>query len=546
MNQINKESSNQTSIEYIDQLEDEVVALEIENHDLHQKIKTYEFDLYKLQKIQKLANVGTWELNHLTYKLTISEELSQLLCDKVTDLSDMSWHNFLDSILVKESEGIKKSLIENVIQKGENINFEHAMKRPDGLTIFVRHQCKTFYNSINQPLFTAGMIQDITLSKQAESSQKTLEKQLRQSQKMEALGTLSGGIAHDFNNILGVILGNAEMLVSVVGENIKGKKYLKSLNNASQRAANLVTQILTFSRMEPEKLEHVDLATVLQDSVSMLRKTISAHIEIQQEIDFSNNQIMGNETQLHQIIINLITNAVHSLGNEKGIIKVKLNIEKTQLKYVGYLRLRISDNGCGISKENLNKIFDPFFTTKDKGKGTGLGLAVIDGIVKTHGGKISVNSELGIGTTFIIYFPIKNEIIPNKSLPVKHKKNGTSNILLVDDEDELRNLIGDYLEDIGHKVIRANNGLEGFDFFKQNIELIDLVITDQSMPELTGTLMSKKINQLKSDMPIILMTGYSEDISINELKILGITKRLLKPLSLCSLSNTISEVIENT
>ncbi len=426
----------------------------------------------------------------------------------------------------------------------ENHDFEYRFITKDGQTIWLRDLVTVVAETVDgkeQPKWLRGIMIDVTARKQAEAYQQQLEEQLRQSQKMEALGTLSGGIAHDFNNMLGIILGNAELLEVTLAGNTKADKYIHALITAGQRAANLVQQILTFSRMTPEKLKPTDISEVVKEAVIMLRETISSNIDIRLEIDDVGSPIMANENQLHQIVVNLFTNAVQALDGQKGVIKVHL---KSQSEQPDSVCLSVSDTGKGIAKEDLQKIFDPFFTTKKMGEGTGLGLAVLHGIVKSHGGEITVESEPDKGTTFLIYFPVIEEKPEVKAISKKVSSSGKGCILLVEDEQQLQVMYQDFLQGLGYTVICADNGAQALDYFKHNSTLVDLVLTDLAMPELTGKELGKELNELNPDLPIILMTGYSEDQSEAEIENIGIKKCLQKPIALSTLSHVIQELIQ--
>ncbi len=391
--------------------------------------------------------------------------------------------------------------------------------------------------------FFTGIIRDMTERRQ-------LDIKLRQSQKMEALGTLAGGIAHDFNNILGAILGNVEMCLLEQTEDGKGKQYLENISKASNRAVSLVKQVLTFSRMDPMQVQSINLAVVLQESLKMVRATIPTNIEIQQDIPKDCGNMMADVTQIHQVVINICTNAYHAMEEKGGILNISLKQVQNCPLPLGTenqicLILSIRDTGCGISAEDQEKIFDPFFTTKEIGKGTGLGLAVVHGIVKQYGGEIIVDSEVGEGTTVDIFFPIVTpEKVEEESIKEESIKQGAGHILIVDDEPALTSLYETFLTLLGYTLTVCGDSSDALKLFKENPYKYDLVLTDQGMPNLTGKQLSQELLAIRADVIIILVTGYSDTISEKEAQEIGIRKYILKPVNLAKLSQTIEECLK--
>ncbi|MCP4298519.1 MAG: PAS domain S-box protein [Proteobacteria bacterium] len=391
--------------------------------------------------------------------------------------------------------------------------------------------------------FFTGVVRDMTERKQ-------LEIKLRQSQKMEALGTLAGGIAHDFNNILGAILGNVEMCLIEQKDDGKGKQYLENISNASNRAVSLVKQVLTFSRMDPMQVQSINLAAVLQESLKMVRATIPTNIEIRQDIHQDCGNIMADVTQTQQIILNICTNAYHAMEEKGGILNISLKQAKSCPLPVGTenqlcLILSIRDTGCGISAEDQEKIFDPFYTTKEIGKGTGLGLAVVHGIVKQYGGEITVDSELGKGTTVDVFFPVVIlEDVEEEPEKVESIRQGAGHILIVDDEPALTSLYETFLTHLGYTATVCGDSSDALELFKDNPYKYDLVLTDQGMPNLTGKQLSQALLAIRADVIIILVTGYSDTISESEAQAIGIRKYVLKPVNLLKLSQTIEECLK--
>ncbi|MHB8810184.1 MAG: ATP-binding protein [Desulfobulbaceae bacterium] len=381
-----------------------------------------------------------------------------------------------------------------------------------------------------------------------------MEEQLRQSQKLEAIGTLAGGIAHDFNNILAVIVGNTELALRKV-EHDPVREHLQEIFTSSMRAVELVKQILAFSRQKEVMKQPMQMGHIVKEALKMLRSSLPTTIEIRQEIHANTGYILADPTQIHQILLNLCTNASYAMREHGGILTVTLeevevrrqgNVLPREMQEGRYARLSVSDTGQGISPEIIQRIFDPFFTTKKLGEGTGMGLSVVHGIVKSHRGFIDVHSEPGQGATFDVFFPVlekKPEAAlagPSQAQP----PTGTELILLVDDELQLVALGKKILESLGYRVDTTTSSLEAMRMFLARKDAYDLVITDQTMPEMTGLELAKIIVRHRPGLPIILNTGYSELITDERLKDSGICKVVMKPLDILHLAEVVREVID--
>ena len=382
---------------------------------------------------------------------------------------------------------------------------------------------------------------------------KTLEKQLSQSHKMEAIGTLAGGIAHDFNNILGAIMGYAELSIDEVDTNSNTSDNLEKLLISAGRAKDLVKQILIFSRMDESKVQPMNIQKTVLETLSLLQSTIPTTIQMVKNIQADNSYILGDPCQIHQILLNLCNNAVFAFGDNTGIITISLlaagnnTSKKLPSSHNGeYVELVVNDSGCGMSDTITGKIFDPFFTTKDVGEGTGLGLSVIDGIIKKMGGTISVSSTVGEGSTFTVLIPvIKNQHISGPGKLLKEPR-GTETILFVDDESDLVEIAINKFKSLGYTVLGENKSLNAFDLFKRNFDKFDLIITDQAMPQMTGKELSQSILQLRPDIPIILCTGYSDTLNKQNALDLGIKKFLYKPVNIRELARVTRKVLDES
>lgn len=402
------------------------------------------------------------------------------------------------------------------------------------------------------PAFLFGISEDITEIKQKAIEEQELKKQLRQAQKMESIGTLAGGIAHDFNNILMAVLGYAE-LAKMQLDNKENLAYsLSQILQAGIRAKNLVDQILTFTRQTDIKREPMAIIPMIKETLKFLRASLPVTIDIQHNLRVTDSTIIADPTQIHQIVMNLFTNAAHAMRENGGILDIRLaevmltdevELSFKELNPGRYLQLTVSDTGCGITKENIDKVFDPFFTTKERGQGTGMGLSVVHGIIKDMGGSIAVISQPGQGTTFKILFP-KHEGKPIVSRVAKPKaKTGSGSILIVDDEVLITTSVCGILEKIGYHVVSTTNPLIALDIFKTKANAFDLVLTDMTMPKMTGLELAEKLIQIKPGVPIIMFTGYSPGLTRESLNKAGIKELIAKPFVASELANTVYEVL---
>ncbi len=409
-------------------------------------------------------------------------------------------------------------------------------------------------NTTGKPQFLANVSQDITERKLAEEEKKKLETQLRQAQKMEAIGTLAGGIAHDFNNTLAGIMGYTELSLLQNQENRLLHSNLEKIIKATERGKALVQQILTFARPSGQERKLIDIRLELAEIKKFLRATLPANIQIQYNLQITSGTISADPIQIQQILMNLCFNAAHAMNEKDGVLKINLtekNLDQKEiaiypeLKPGAYIGLTISDTGHGIDHEDIDRIFDPFFTTKEPGEGTGMGLAVVHGIVKNHDGAIRVKSEPGKGSTFQIYLPkVEEESIAITDIfkPVS-KATKEACILLVDDEEDLITTGKQMLELLGYKVIARTSSKKALETFRAHRDKIDLVISDMTMPEMTGMALSKELLQIRPNLPIIICTGFSERLNPKQAKEIGIREMLMKPLSVNEVTKTIEKIL---
>jgi len=462
-----------------------------------------------------------------------------------------SFRDFMD----KENIKAVYDTFNRLFRTGESATlFDWEFIRKNGEKLVVESSVYLIRDAGGTPTGFMGIGRDITERKKAEEEKKRLETQLAQAQKMESIGTLAGGIAHDFNNILSAIIGYTELAMNDIADPVRAGAELGEVLKAGERAKDLVSQILTFSRQTETRHSPLAIKTVVKESLKMIRSVTPSNIEIRSDLADS-GVILSDPTQINQVMLNLCTNAVHAMGKTGGILEVGLRrvhaeggseLRDLDLVPGTYMRLEVRDTGHGMSPEVMSRIFDPYFTTKEVGRGTGLGLAVVHGIVKSHGGAITCESVPGEGTTFRVYFP-EIESMEQASAPLSKGDlpTGTERILFVDDEQVLVNLARRMMESLGYTVFTRTSSIEALEFFRANPDKFDLVITDMTMPGMTGDMLTKKILKIRKDIPVILCSGYSEHMSEERSKLIGIREFIMKPIVMKDLAKTIRKVLDS-
>ena len=437
----------------------------------------------------------------------------------------------------------------NFLQERKTLKHHAAeYRRHDGQIIHTIENVVGNFDVHGELIEIKGFIIDNT-------EQKMLEEQLRHSQKMEAMGTLAGGIAHDFNNILTAVLGNAEMGLLKIPEESRAQNNLKEILKAGRRARDLVKQILTFSRQERQEPRPLQMTPMVKEVVKLLRGSLSKTIEIRQNIASSAGIVLADPIQIHQLLMNFCTNAAHAMQKTGGILEVSLaNVDMENssayhdfdLKPGPYVELSVGDTGCGMDQAIVERIFDPFFSTKTFGEGSGMGLAVVHGIVKSLDGAIKVETELGKGSTFRVF-------LPRIALDVDHEtdrvrltfRDGKDpRILLVDHDTTLLKVGKRMLERFGYRVTTANGGIEALEVFLKNPEEFDLIITDQAMPKMDGMELAKAAIDVRPDIPVVLCAGYCEDIDQAKMKDVGIQEFVRKPIVFSELAIIARKLLE--
>ena len=442
--------------------------------------------------------------------------------------------------------------LEEIIKTHQTGNFEFLFKPKNSKPFPVE---LTYFPIVKNNIVTLiqFVLRDITERKQIEDANKKLGIQLQQSQKMESIGTLAGGIAHDFNNILFPIISYSEMLIEDIPDDSPFQTDLNQIHTSALRASELVKQILTFSRQQSGEIKLMKMQPIIKEAVKLIRSSIPKTIEIKQNINPKCGVIKADPTHMHQIVMNLSTNAFHAMEKIGGVLKISLKeiefeeIEQTNPDMISgdYACLSVADTGTGMDKNLIKKIFDPFFTTKKVGKGTGMGLSVVHGIVKNMGGTINVYSEPEKGTQFHIYLPLVDSVKNQNDHQIKDPiQGGFERILLVDDEDIVATVIKEMLQRLGYKVSSCTSSIEALEVFRINPDRFDMVITDLQMPNIPGNKLAVELIKIRSDIPILLCTGFSETMSEEKATSLGIKGFLLKPIVIKDISRKIREVLD--
>jgi PAS domain S-box-containing protein len=436
----------------------------------------------------------------------------------------------------------------------ESFAIELDYQKLDGTPLCLRESARVVRDSRGSVEYYEGVAEDITQVKQAQKEQEHIEAQLQHAQRMEAIGTLAGGIAHDFNNILSAVIGYTEIaLFHDLPDTSPVRTSLEQVLAAAERAKDLVKQILAFSRQAEEEHRPVLLAPLVKEGIKLLRATLPSTIKIRQSIGPHAGSVMADPIQIHQVLMNLTTNAYHAMREQGGVLEVRL--ERTTLSAdqaaphdLGsgdYLALSVSDTGCGMSPDVVGRIFEPYFTTKEKGVGTGLGLAVVHGIVKSHGGTMTLASEPGKGSTFTVYLPLLEDTKGSKQAHTEESlPTGDERILFIDDEPALVDIGEQMLHRLGYRAVTTTSSTEALELFQNAPDEFDLVITDQTMPQMTGDELAKELMNLRPSMPIILCTGFSEKISEQEANAMGLRAFLTKPLVIPDLAKTIRKILD--
>jgi two-component system, cell cycle sensor histidine kinase and response regulator CckA len=479
-------------------------------------------------------------------------DVNRIACERLgysrKELLNLNWSD----IETTEQNEPSKNLLEKLRQEGHLI-FETSHKRFDGKIVPIEmSSCIIEYD--REPTILT-IARDISERKESEKEKAVLQAQLKQAQKMEAIGTLAGGIAHDFNNILTPISGYTELALRKIPEDSKARNNLEQVLTAVQRAKGLVQQILTFSRQEGQQRCALEIKSIIKEALKLLRASLPSTIEIRSYMN-AEGSVIADPTQIHQVMLNLCTNAHHAMRENGGTLEIRLeDVQLTlpeskfapDLKPGPYVCLTISDTGHGMTEDMLERIFEPYFTTKPEGEGTGMGLSVVHGIVKGHGGDITVESEPEKGSIFKVFFPKNQEKNPKKEVSkcATPLLKGVERILIVDDEKTVTDVMEQMLVELGYHVTSYNNSLAALEFFRLHPFSFDLVISDMTMPKMTGAKLISEIHRVRPDIPVIMATGNREEINPEQAEAFGIRFFLLKPPSIEDLSHAVRDVLDS-
>jgi PAS domain S-box-containing protein len=488
---------------------------------------------------------------NLDGKITsINQAGEKLLGSSRRQLTEMTF----EQLLLPERVPLARQKLREAMDGDPSAPFELELQARDSRRVILEVTVAIQRREGN-PTVVRAIGRDITQRKQAESALRVSEERLRETLKLEAIGTLAGGIAHDFNNILSAILGYAELALMEIHDSNLVTDSLQQIHKAGGRARDLVRQILTFSRKLPQERQPILLPPLLEDAARLLRAILPATIELRLSIQPECKPVLADSSQIHQVIMNLGTNAFHAMRATGGRLEFRLQPLQVEagrspwhpeLSEGEYNCLTVTDTGHGIEPETLNRIFDPYFTTKPYGVGSGLGLAVVHGIVQSYKGAVRVESQVGRGTTFRICLPCYEDTPVAMERETKELPPGKGSILFVDDEETIVKMMSRSLGKLGYTVTAMTSSLSALAAFQQSPQAFDLVITDQTMPHLTGVHLTRELKKIRPDLPVILCTGFSEEATPEKAHAAGVTVHLYKPLSIHDLTRAIQTSTRQT
>jgi len=503
----------------------------------------------RYRKAQRMGRVGNWEYDLVTETFWGSDEAKRIYG---FDPESKNFSTEDVETCIPDRERVHQALVD-LIDENKPYDLEFEIQPVDGSSRkIIKSIAEIIRDDSGAPSKVAGVVQDITQQKAAENEKIILERKLKQSQKMESIGNLAGGIAHDFNNILSSIIGFTELAFDEVEKNTDIEDYLREIFKAGKRARDLVRQILAFARQSEEEIKPILVGPIVREVIKFIRSSIPATIKIKQNIS-SNSRIMGNATQLHQILMNLYTNAAHAMEPDGGILEVTVKdvmadsrFSKTgvDLKSGNYIEIKVSDTGTGIDPDIMDFIFEPYYTTKATGEGTGMGLAMVHGIIESYGGNISVDSQVGKGSVFTIYLPTARTSELRRDYEPEELPSGSEHVLFVDDEAPIARMGSQVLERLGYTVTTRTSSVEALELFQARPDDFDLVITDMTMPNMTGDQLAVELMEIRSDIPVIMCSGYSKRISEETAAEIGIKGFAYKPVTKADLAKTIRKVLD--
>ena len=468
------------------------------------------------------------------------------------EMGTFTWHQLMSAVHPDDQKRVLNALRE-AMDAVSTYQIESRVQHRSGEYRYVENIGIVLPGEDGRAYRLLGTIKDITARVHADEDRHRAELEMQHSQRLESLGVLAGGIAHDFNNILAAIIGLTDMALQDIPKNSPTHADLKESLQAAHRAKDLVKQILMFSRQSGEERAPLYLHIIVREALKLLRATIPATIEIIDSVDVHSGAVMANTAQMHQVIMNYCTNAVQAMAGRWGRLEVRLTdmlvderlaVAHPKLRPGPYVRLSVIDTGHGMEPQVLRRIFDPFFTTKGPGEGTGMGLAVVHGIVTNHGGIIVVESIPGKGSTFHTYLPRVNDVVLPEESHAESMPRGTERILFADDEEVVMRFCESMLPRLGYEVTFCLDGDEALEVFQKNPTGFDLVITDQLMPRMTGDVLASEIRKIRPEIPILLFTGFSDRLTDQKIRAAGIKDVILKPVIASDLAKRIRQVLD--
>ena len=497
---------------------------------------------YYLEKAQELGQIGTWELDLINNRLVWTDENCRIF--KVPPKSVVNYETFLNKVHPDDRTYVDSEW--NAGIEGKPYDIEHRLLFDDEIK-WVREKADLEFDGNGKAIRAIGFTQDITARKQ-------LEEQLLQAGKMESIGTLAGGIAHEFNNILSIIIGNNELILGDLPENSLSRESSEEIRLAGLRARDIVKHLLTFSRQDKAVKSPININSVVAESLKLIRSTTPANIEIKEKITPDSLWILGNSTQINQILINLCSNAVDALPISGGSIDIELNphhidlynhkVPAQTLPPGKYVKLVVRDNGTGMDENVCEKIFEPYFTTKDIGKGSGIGLSVVHGIVENHGGSIVCQSTKEQGTAFTILMPIHEGCFEEKACKKSVVFGNGERVLYVDDEPSIARLGRRHLESLGYDTCSTTDPQKALEMIRAEPDRFHLVVSDMAMPKMPGDQLIAQIQSINPDISTMICSGYSSRMSEEHASKMGIKAFLMKPLNKTELAKKVRDVLD--
>jgi CheY-like chemotaxis protein len=537
-----------------DQLAQSVERLE---REVQERVRSEE----ALMLAEDVALLGSWTHDLVSGASWCSRQTGAMLGIPVRDRERFAVDMLEQRVVVGDRAALRQALRHDQPNAPTDVDMEIALEPIGDMPARVLHlRSRLFRDATGAPLRRIGTLRDITQQKRAEEKERALETRVRQAQKLEALGNLAGGIAHDFNNILTAVLSHSQMqqvdLAEASGTGRHALDSAREIEAASMRARDLVSQILTFSRRQVVERSPIEPANIVSEALRMVKTTAPAGVRFVEEVSASAARIRGNAGQLHQVVVNLVTNGVHAMRDTGGELLVRVTVLEVSAAFAEShaplragpaLRLDVSDTGRGMDAATAARVFEPFFTTKSASEGTGLGLAVVNGIVAEHDGAIDVRSEPGRGTTFSVYFPLlagqASAVEPGAHLPANTPLGRGERILIVDDEPSVTRIGQRMLEHLGYRAEAVTDPTQARDLLAKRHREFDLVLTDRSMPRLTGEQLRVAIREIRPDLPCIMMTAYSDGLDERSVRAFGFDALLSKPFTMQALATVCSRAL---